>query len=132
MKNLTLSCLYFYEYLFSNIVLSFFKITIYLNQCWQILEDFPVFEINILREGESYLSTAMSKVRASQVALLVKNSPAKAGPERHEFDPWVGKIPWGRAWQPTPIFLPGKFHGQRIVADYSPWGHKELDMTEVT
>ena len=38
------------------------------------------------------------------------------------FDPWVGKITWRRKWQPTPIFLPGKFHGQRSLAGYSPWG----------
>ena len=50
--------------------------------------------------------------------------------KRHEFDPWVGKIPWRRKWQPTPVFLPGKFLGQRRLADYSPWGHKESDMTE--
>ena len=35
-----------------------------------------------------------------------------------------------RAWQPTPVFLPGKFHGQRDMAGYSPWGHTELDATE--
>ena len=40
------------------------------------------------------------------------------------------KIPWRRKWQPTPIFLPGKSHGQRILADYSPWGHKDSDTTE--
>ena len=39
---------------------------------------------------------------------------------RHGFNPWVGKIPWSRKWQPTPIFLPGKFHGQRRLAGYSP------------
>ena len=43
--------------------------------------------------------------------------------------PWVGKIPWSRAWQPTPVFLPGEFHGQRSLAGYSPWGHKGSDMT---
>ena len=48
------------------------------------------------------------------------------------FDPWVGKIPWRRSWQPTPIFLPGRSHGQRSLAGYSPWGHKELDKIEVT
>ena len=48
------------------------------------------------------------------------------------FDPWVGKIPWRRAWQPTPVFLPEKSHGQKSLAGYSPWGQKELDMTEVT
>ena len=46
---------------------------------------------------------------------------------RLRFDPWVGKIPWRRKWQPTPVFLLGKFHGQRSLAGYSPWGCKELD-----
>ena len=41
-------------------------------------------------------------------------------------DPWVGKIPWRRNWQPIPVFLPGKSHGQRSLEEYSPWGHKEL------
>ena len=41
--------------------------------------------------------------------------------------------PWRRAWQPTPVFLPGESHGQRsLVRGYSPWGHKESDMTEAT
>ena len=43
---------------------------------------------------------------------------------RHRFDPWVRKIPWIRKWQPTPVFFPGKFHGQRSLADYSPCGHR--------
>ena len=46
-------------------------------------------------------------------------------------DLWVGKIPWGKKWQPTPIFLPRKSHGQRSLASYSPWGHKELDITQL-
>ena len=40
------------------------------------------------------------------------------------------KIPWGRKWQPTPVFLPGKFHGQKSLVGYSPWGCKELDTAE--
>ena len=40
--------------------------------------------------------------------------------KRHGFDPWVGKIPWRRAWQPTPVFLPGKPHGQMSLVGYSP------------
>ena len=47
----------------------------------------------------------------------------------HNFDPSVGKIPWRRTWQSTPVFLPGESHGQRSQAGYSPWGAKELDMT---
>ena len=50
--------------------------------------------------------------------------------KRCSFDPWVGKIPCRRAWQPTPAFLPGKSHGQRSLAGYSPWGRKESNMTE--
>ena len=46
------------------------------------------------------------------------------------FDPWVGKITWRRKWQPTPVFLPGESHGRRNLTGYSPWGPKELDMTE--
>ena len=42
------------------------------------------------------------------------------------FDPWVGKIPWKRAWQPTPVFLPGKSHKRRSLAGYSPWGCKTV------
>ena len=49
--------------------------------------------------------------------------------KRRWFDPWVGKIPWRRKWQPTPVFLPGEFYGQRNLAGCSPWGLKELDMT---
>ena len=52
--------------------------------------------------------------------------------KRCRFNPWIGKIPWRRAWQPTPVFLPGKSHGQRILAGYSPQGHNESDTTEET
>ena len=48
------------------------------------------------------------------------------------FDPWVGKIPWRRAQQPTPVFLPGESHGQRSLVGYCPEGRKALDTTEAT
>ena len=51
---------------------------------------------------------------------------------RQQFDPWIGKIPWRRKWQPTPVFLPEKFHGQRNLVGYIPWICKELDTTEHT
>ena len=50
--------------------------------------------------------------------------------KRQRFDPWVGKIPWRRKWQPTPVCLPGKFHGHRNLVCCSPWGRKESDMAE--
>ena len=49
---------------------------------------------------------------------------------RHGFSPWVGKIPWRRAWQTIPVLLPGESHGQRILVCYWPWGWKEVDLTE--
>ena len=64
---------------------------------------------------------------ASSVAQMVKNLPAM---QRSGFNPWVGKIPWRRKWQPTLVFLPGKSHGRWSLACCSRWGHKELDMTE--
>ena len=48
------------------------------------------------------------------------------------FDPWVDKIPWRSKWQLTLVFLSGESHGQRSLLGYSPWGLRELDMTEVT
>ena len=61
---------------------------------------------------------------------MVKNQLVNAGDVRDRIDPWVRKIPWRRKWQPTPVFLPGKFHGQRRLAGYSRRGRKESDMTE--
>ena len=57
---------------------------------------------------------------ASRVVLVVKNLPAIEGDVRRGFDRWLGTIPWRRAWQPTPVFLPGEFYGQRSLAGYSP------------
>ena len=53
------------------------------------------------------------------MAQMIRNPPAK---QEAWFSPWVGKIPWRREWQPTPVFLPGKSCGQRSLASYSPWG----------
>ena len=68
----------------------------------------------------------------ANLAQTVKASVCNAGDlgSIPGFDPWVGKIPWRRAWQPTPVFLTGEFHVQRSLVGYSPWGHKESDTTE--
>ena len=52
--------------------------------------------------------------------------------KKHTFSPWYGKIPWRREWLPTPVLLLEESQGQRSLADYSPWGRKESDMTEAT
>ena len=70
---------------------------------------------------------------ASQVALVVKDPPANAGDIRDACSiPGLGRFPWRRKWLPTPVFLPGESHEQRNPVGYSPWGHKESDMTEAT
>ena len=64
---------------------------------------------------------------AAQVALVVKNLPASAGDvKRHGFNPWVRKIPWRRAWQPTAVFLPGDSHGQRSLAGLQSLGSQRV------
>ena len=52
---------------------------------------------------------------------MVKNQPAM---QEMQFNPWIGKIPWRMKWQSSPVFLPGKSHGQRNLVGCSPWGHK--------
>ena len=59
---------------------------------------------------------------------MVNNPPANEGDTG--FDPWVRKIPWRRKWQPTPVVLSGKLHGQKSLVSYSPRGHKESDTSE--
>ena len=83
----------------------------------------PGIELESLRS----LALAGGFFTTSAISLVVqtaKNLPAM------QFDLWVQKIPWGREWQPTPVFLPGKSLGQRNRAGYSPWGHKESDVIE--
>ena len=66
-----------------------------------------------------------------KAALVVKNPPANAGRcQGRQLHPWVRKILWKRARQPTPVFLPGESHGQRSLVGYSPRGCKESDTTE--
>ena len=67
-----------------------------------------------------WLSTITGVSQEAQVVLVVKNLPANAGDVRHRFDLWVRKIPWRRAWQPTPVFLPEKSHGQKRLVGYGP------------
>ena len=63
----------------------------------------------------------MRERMASQMVLVVKKLPAKGGDvKRCRFSLWVGKIPWRRAWQPTPVFLPRESFGQRSLVGYGP------------
>ena len=74
-----------------------------------------------------------AKTSAMVVVLLLSRGTNVKEPTRQHnrrFDPWFGKIPWSRKWQPTSVFFPGEFYGRWILADYSPWGLKESDTTE--
>jgi len=67
------------------------------------------------------------------VAIVVENPACQSRRLRRcWFDPWVRKIPWRRAWQPIPVFLPAKSRGQRSLVGQCPLGHKESDTTETT
>ena len=77
----------------------------------------------------SALTGSMTMGKSSKHGLsgasVVRNLPASA---RDTGD--ASSVPWRRKWQPTPVFLPEKSHGQRSLVGYSAWGHKELDMTD--
>ena len=74
--------------------------------------------------------TSLMYIKGFPDGAVVRYLPTDAGDMRLRFNPWVERIPWRRKWQPTPVFLPGKFPGQRCLVGYSPWSDKELDMTE--
>ena len=69
----------------------------------------------------AFLGVAIELLRQLRICLHYR---------RPRFDPWVGKIPWRREWQPTPVFLLGESHEQRNLVGYSPWNCKELDIIE--
>ena len=93
-----------------------------------------VIVIIIISSHVSENSIGLIERGTSKEALVVNYPPVNAGDIRYRFDSWVGKIPWRRAWsgQPTPVFLPGKSHGQRSLEGYRPQGCRELIMTETT
>ena len=89
---------------------------------WSGLPCPPQVAIYILVNIFSFhIWTYLLDIWASLVAVVVMKNPfVNAGDMRCGFDPWVRKIPWRRAWQPTPVFLPGKSHGWGSLAGYHP------------
>ena len=76
------------------------------------------------RIANTFNKLCISTFQGLPWGLSGKESARQGG--RLEFDPWVWKIPWRRKWKPTPIFLPGKSHGQRSLEGCSPWSHKRV------
>ena len=87
--------------------------------------EFSPFQFSIPQSANTLFDLASliawASLRAQRICLQCR---------RPRFNSWVGKIPWRREWQPTPVFLPGESHGQRSLAGYSPQGRKESDTTE--
>ena len=77
-----------------------------------------------------HVSSSVFSSLAQDLALWLRRLSICLQWGRPGFDPWVGKIPQRRKWQPTPVLWPGKSHGQRSLVGYSPRGSKELDTTE--
>ena len=94
----------------------------------------PLTKNNVVMRKVNTILANLCSAGASQVGLVVKNLPARAGgrQKRHRFNTWVGKISWRRKWKHTSVFLPRESHGQRSLVGYSPQVLKESDMTEVT
>ena len=78
----------------------------------------------------SFLNDHEKKTTKQQLGLPCSSKGKESACRRPGFDPWVGKIPWRREWQPTPVLLPGESHGQRSLIGCSPWGRRESDTTE--
>ena len=76
---------------------------------------------NLLAVRETPVQLGLPRWHSDKESACWRRSHRRCG-----FDHWVGKIPWSRKWQPTPLFLPGKFHGWRSLAGYSPWGRKRV------
>ena len=93
----------------------------------------PISHWKTLAKGFSLTNSFFSSRSELEMTSLIEGFPGgsdclQCGTPR--FDPWLGKIPRRRKWQPTPVLLPGKSRQRRRLVGYSPWGHKELDTTE--
>ena len=84
------------------------------------------------RPGSSLSPGELFTIWATSASCGTNGKETACQCRRPGFNPCVGKMSWTRAWQPSPGFLPGESHGQRSLAGYSLWGHKESDTTEVT
>ena len=84
-------------------------------------------ELGLLSPPQLPLSPVAIPSSVSGLPWWLSGKKSACERRRRGFNPWIGKIPSRRKWQPTPVILPGKSHGQRSLACYSPWGLKELD-----
>ena len=111
-------------------------IIVYNNETLEIPEISTSSKVNQQTVLSSYSRHLGSRkyywTSASWVPWWLSGKESACECKRRGLDPWFGRIPWRRKWQPTPVFLLGKSHGQRSLADYRPWSCQELDTNEVT
>ena len=90
--------------------------------------------IALLHRTDQHLDELIHGIQNMSLACWLSGKESTWQCRRPGIDPWVGKIPWSKKWQPTPVFLPVKSHGQRSLAGYSPWGRKRIghDLTTKT
>ena len=138
-----LASFYFYIYLISDITISTYQCCLILGLSWELKETSLTW---IFKDSCTplLLIFKMDLFTRSPLAIYIWSMGFPGGTsgkeptcqclrhKRLEFNPWIGKISWRRAWQPTLVFLPGESHGQKSLEAYSPWGHTELDITEAT
>ena len=96
------------------------------GRCWYLL----CVQQPIRGKGDQWMRNNDGLELTKNLHDLIWSSLVAQMVKRPGFDPRVGKIPRRRDWQPTPVFLPEEFHGQRSLASYGPWGQEELDTTE--
>ena len=92
--------------------------------CFSFLPHHEAYRILVPQPGIELASPCVFHIRGLPWWLSGKESTCQC--RRLRFNPWDRKIPWRRKWQPIPEFLPGKSHGQRSLAGYSPGGHKRV------
>ena len=101
-----------------------------LSKVWAMVKDREAWCASIGSIGSQKVRQDLVTEQQKQQQ-VVKNLPASLGDvKRYGFSPWIGKIPWSVKWQPAPVLLPGKLHGQRSLAGCSLWGHEE-SMTQL-
>ena len=134
-KNMIFPIIFHYHLLWSvdNSSLGY---TVYLidqtvtEPCRALLQ--PVYtHFLIFKELPASTISTITRLYYRQISLGFPGSTSGKEPtyqrrrlKRHRFDPWVGKIPWRRVWQPTPVLLPRECQGEKNLAGYSPWGHR--------
>ena len=75
----------------------------------------------MLNDIEVYIEYVLTIYMGFLISSVTKETTCSAG---DWFNPCIGKIPWRKNWQATPVFLPGKSYGQRSLVGYGPWGHQ--------